>query len=324
MKNGQFPAVLPLASLNGRNGFKIDGENNGDHCGVSVSSAGDINVDGYTDLLIGAEAHNNWVGRSYVVFGGPGIGSSGILNLADLNGSNGFKLDGEEVNDSNGWSVKGAGDVNGDGMADFLTVSQGYNSLTGRTYVVFGKAGIDESGLLSLSSLNGTNGVKLDGETTNDYSGNAVGAVDLNGDNYSDILIGAPNYNGLTGRSYVVFGASLTSSGNGQLLLSTLNGTNGFKLDGEPGGGQSGWWVDGAGDINNDGKMDLLVSAWLRNSFAGCSYVVFGASNFSAIVPLSGLNGTNGFKLNGETAGDRSGGVISSAGMSTRMGGTIC
>ncbi len=54
MKQGQFPAVLPLESLNGQNGFKIDGENNGDHSGYSVSGAGDFNGDQYADLLIGA------------------------------------------------------------------------------------------------------------------------------------------------------------------------------------------------------------------------------------------------------------------------------
>ena len=54
MKNGQFPEIMKLADLNGQNGFKLDGENNGDNSGYSVSAAGDINGDGQADLIIGA------------------------------------------------------------------------------------------------------------------------------------------------------------------------------------------------------------------------------------------------------------------------------
>src|SRR5205807_49565 len=118
-QQGQFPSVLLLGSLNGQNGFKLDGENNNDHSGYSVSAAGDINGDGHADLLIGAYCHlyssGCGTGRSYVVFGGPEVGKSGGLLLSSLNGSNGFKLDGESSSDYSGWSVSAAGDINGDG-----------------------------------------------------------------------------------------------------------------------------------------------------------------------------------------------------------------
>ena len=65
----------------------------------AVSGAGDINHDGVVDLLIGAEGHVNYTGRSYAVFGKLGIGGSGLLSLASLNGTNGFKLDGETAGD---------------------------------------------------------------------------------------------------------------------------------------------------------------------------------------------------------------------------------
>ena len=78
MKNGQFPAVFNLADLNGQNGFKLDGENSDDFSGCSVSAAGDINGDGYDDLLIGAYwSSDSNKGRSYVVFGGPEWVSNG-------------------------------------------------------------------------------------------------------------------------------------------------------------------------------------------------------------------------------------------------------
>ena len=132
---------LLLSSLNGSNGFKLDGENNYDHSGYSVSAAGDINGDGYADVVIGAYGYpsGSYKGRSYVVFGGPGVGKTGILLLSSLNGSNGFKLDGENNGDWSGYSVSTAGDINGDGVDDLLIgalVSSG--SAKGRSYVVFG------------------------------------------------------------------------------------------------------------------------------------------------------------------------------------------
>ena len=160
-------------SLNGTNGFKLDGENNGDYSGISVSAAGDINGDGYNDLLIGAYGYpgGSSKGRSYVVFGGPGVGQSGDLLLSSLNGANGFKLDGENNNDYSGHSVSAAGDINGDGYADLLIGAHGYpggSGAKGRSYVVFGGPGVGKSGDLLLSSLNGSNGFKLDGENNSD------------------------------------------------------------------------------------------------------------------------------------------------------------
>ena len=75
-----------------------------------------------------------------MVFGGPGVGSSGDLLLSSLNGTNGFKLDGENNNDQSGFSVSAAGDINGDGVDDLLIGAYGYpsGSCKGRSYVVFG------------------------------------------------------------------------------------------------------------------------------------------------------------------------------------------
>ncbi|MBS0351663.1 MAG: FG-GAP repeat protein, partial [Proteobacteria bacterium] len=99
MKQGQFPAILNLTDLNGKNGFKLDGEAANDLSGYSVSAAGDINGDGIADLLIGAYGHNSSTGRSYVVFGGTEVGSSGLISLSGLNGATGFKLDDETTGD---------------------------------------------------------------------------------------------------------------------------------------------------------------------------------------------------------------------------------
>ena len=112
------------------------------------------------DFMIGAPDENSNVGASYVVFGKRGIGGSGSIMLASLSGGNGFVLPGV-VTSYNGWSVSGAGDVNGDGVADLIIGAPFENSNAGSSYVVFGKPGIGGTGSITLSSLSGSNGFVL-------------------------------------------------------------------------------------------------------------------------------------------------------------------
>ena len=93
-----------------------------DFSGFSVSDAGDVNGDGFGDLIIGApcaDPNGSYSGASYVVFGKAG-GFAANLNLSTLDGSNGFKLSGVAADDRSGRSVSAAGDVNGDGFDDLI------------------------------------------------------------------------------------------------------------------------------------------------------------------------------------------------------------
>ena len=103
--------VIALAGLDGDQGFKLDGEGANDNSGLSVSSAEDVNGDGYADWMIGAYYCTNGQGRTYLVFGGPEVGRSGLINLGRLNGADGFMLNGETYynNSYSGWSVSGLG-----------------------------------------------------------------------------------------------------------------------------------------------------------------------------------------------------------------------
>ena len=137
-KRGGFAADLNLSTLDGSNGFKISGVAAYDVSGCSVSAAGDVNGDGFGDLIIGAygaDPNGKSSGASYVVFGKAG-GFAANLNLSTLDGSNGFKINGETAADYSGDSVSAAGDVNGDGFDDLIIVAPVSNA----SYVVFGSA----------------------------------------------------------------------------------------------------------------------------------------------------------------------------------------
>ena len=287
--------ALALSSLDGTNGFRLDGVAAADRSGVSVSGAGDVNGDGIDDLIVGAfltDQNGSGSGSSYVVFGtsSDATGGTGALELSSLDGTNGFRLDGVASGDFSGRSVSGAGDVNGDGIDDLIVGAYSADPSgadSGSSYVVFGTSSdaTGGTGVLDLSSLDGSNGFRLDGAAATDRSGLSVSGVgDLNGDGFDDLIIGAwgTDVNGTdTGSSYVVFGASAdTTGGTGILALASLDGDNGFRLDGAAAGDFSGRSVSGAGDVNGDGLDDLIVGSFgadPNGSVSGSAYVVFGA-----------------------------------------------
>ena len=123
----------------GTGGFVLTGDAAGDQTGSWVAAAGDVNGDGFDDIIIGAQNANAYAGRAYVVFGQAG-GFAASINLATLTGSNGFALTGQTAMDYAGGSVASAGDVNGDGFDDLIVGAPGADSLAGQSYVVFGQA----------------------------------------------------------------------------------------------------------------------------------------------------------------------------------------
>ncbi|MCJ9430065.1 beta strand repeat-containing protein [Kordiimonas marina] len=321
---GDSGTTVDVTSLDGSNGFAMSGLAVGNSTGGSVASAGDVNGDGYDDLLVSAYSaspNGNMSGQTYLIFGN-GSGFPASVDLSSLNGSNGVTFNGSGAYDMAGVSVAAAGDINGDGIDDFLIGARGsipfFGSGTsaGKTYVVFGN-GSGFGASVDLASLDGSNGFVVNGIQQFDMAGTAVSSAgDVNGDGYDDILIGAPGVGSYTGAAYVLFGSA--SGFSASVDLASLDGTNGFALPGLATGDDTGWSVSSAGDINGDGYDDIMIGASTADtngSDSGTTYVVFGAAGgFPASVDLSALNGSDGFVLNGGSSGDRAGKSVSAAG----------
>ncbi len=313
-KAGGFTANLDLSALDGTNGFRLDGIDVGDYAGHSVSSAGDINGDGFDDIIIGAYRGDAGgdanAGESYVVFGKAG-GFAAALDLSTLNGTTGFRIDGIDAGDQAGISVTSAGDINGDGFDDMIIgawlADPGGDISAGESYIVFGKAG-GFAASLDLASLNGTNGFRLDGIDRGDASGFSVASAgDFNGDGFDDFIVSAyngdPGSDSSAGETYLVFGKAGGFAAT--LDLASLNGSNGFRIEGIDVSDQSGISVAGAGDVNGDGFDDIIIGAPGgdpgTDSAAGESYILFGAASIAD--PFQGTAGDD--TTNGTNGGDR-------------------
>jgi hypothetical protein len=323
-----------LAAGGGANGVVFNGIT-GTESGRSVSSAGDVNKDGYDDILIGAyvadPAGRSDAGETYLVWG-KATWSSGSFDLSSLRlggGTNGVVFNGGTTGDRSGWSVSSAGDVNKDGYDDILIGAPSADTPfaeAGKTYLVWGKA-TWSSGSFELSSLpsgGSTIGVVFNGISSNYQSGRSVSSAgDVNGDGYDDILIGAslvPSY--AKGETYLIWGKSTWSSSS--FNLSTLTGgggADGVFFNGEANYDQSGESVSSAGDVNGDGYDDILIGAFAADpsgrSSAGKTYLIWGKSTWSSgkfeLSTLAAGGGTNGVVFNGDTGGDASGYWVSSA-----------
>jgi hypothetical protein len=220
--------------------------------GRSVSSAGDVNNDGYPDLIVGAQAEDggtSQAGRAYVINGN---GASLLYGLESPN---------PEVDGSFGWTVSELGDVNGDGCDD-VAVGTPYEDggayQAGRAYIFSGNGG----GLLfTLESPNM--------QAYGYFGGSVSGAGDVNGDGYPDVVVGADGED--AGASHA--GRAYIFSGQSGGFLYTLQSPNPESF------GLFGYCVSEAGDLNDDGHEDLMVGAWCEDggaTDAGRAYVFSG------------------------------------------------
>ncbi len=269
--------TINLSAL-GAGGYRIDAAAAGDHT-TDVKSIGDLNADGKPEVLIGGrEADNNSrtdSGSVYVVWG---KSTTTTVDLAAL-GAQGYRIDGAAAGEWMGVVVDTVPDLNADGKPDVLvtTFRAGNNgrALSGSAYVLWGKS---TTTTIDLASL-GTQGYRIDGAAANENTGYDVTSIpDVNSDGLPDLLVSAAraDNNGRTdsGSIYVLWGKSTTTT----IDLASL-GTQGYRIDGGAATDFAGFQLSAAGDVNADGRPDLIVSArWADNNSrtdSGSAYILF-------------------------------------------------
>lgn len=337
----RFGPTLDLSTIDGTNGFVIEGVNSLDEVGSVVTAAGDINGDGLDDLAVVSE-HADLppevdVGQVYVIFG-RASGTPASFALGSLlpqnggNGSTGFVVSGNVDATFLGGAASAAGDINGDGLDDLILGApysyDQFRNYSGLSYVLFGRATFGPT--VDLRNLTTNTGLILQGISPDDHAGQSVsGAGDVNADGIDDLLVGAfgvdVGTSSLVGEAYVVFGrdsfpvvfdlASLLVANGG-------DGSRGFVIRGIAADDSTGFSVARGGDVNGDGRVDLVVAAPFASpggrDGAGSTFILFGKSSFPAEVSLATITVGDGFRVNGtvpfslagettDTAGDVNG-----------------
>jgi len=245
--------------------YSFVGEYDYDYAGHSISAAGDVDGDGLDDILVGAYLNDDGgsaAGKTYLILGAS-LGSTSSLSLLHAD----YSFLGENTDDYAGYSVSGAGDVDGDGLDDILVGAYNYDDRAGKTYLILG------SSLGSTSSLALFNAdYSFVGENSYDYSSMPVSSAgDVDNDGLGDIFIGAHgNDEGGTyaGKTYLILGSSLGSAAEIDLSLAE------YSFVGLDDYGRSGWSVSSAGDMNGDGLDDILIGAYF-NADGGHAYLIF-------------------------------------------------
>lgn len=243
-----------------------DADQSGVNFGISVASAGDVNGDGYSDVIIGASGFADGIntdeGRAFVYHG----------SAAGLSASpNSMPDDADQAGSFFGFSVAAAGDVNGDGYSDVIIGAYSYDD----GFVNEGRAFVYHGSTAGLSAS--PNNMPDDADKTTSHFGYSVASAgDVNGDGYSDVIIGALLYDdGI----YNNEGNAFVYYGSGAGLSSTPNVT---LDDADQDDAHFGGSVASAGDVNGDGYSDVVVGAALyddgANANEGRCFLYYGAA----------------------------------------------
>jgi hypothetical protein len=184
-----YTQLLPSASY----AITITGANAYDEAGFSVSGIGDFNGDGYADYAIGAPFAKLFAGITYVLFGSSNPSNSISLSTIGTNFAQGFYLTGQNGNDYSGWNLASAGDINHDGLADFIVSAPGANTYSGTVYIIYGARSVSSD--IDLGSLTSTQGLII-----------------LNNILYTDVGWTVASYSDKKGNSLVLLGNNPTAA----------------------------------------------------------------------------------------------------------------
>jgi hypothetical protein len=277
--------------------WQVFGEHKGGEFGGALDFAGDVNHDGYDDILIGAanysgEAPSDEAGEGavYLYYGADGG--------AELNAR--WKIEGNLQGVRLGAAVAGAGYINGDDYADVIVGSSGYNNgelaNAGAAYVFFGS----EDGLIPSYGW-----MDVGEQASGQYGLEVNAAGDVNGDGYDDVLVGEPYHDH---DIYLDIGMVYLYLGN-QFSLSNVPA---WTYMGYRGGDRLGISATGVGDLNGDGCDDIAIGAPGFNTGTlldtGRAYVFYGCQATASGLPDIPDWGYSTLQANANTGIDVSGG----------------
>lgn len=312
---------IDLASLSSSDGFLIAGANQSDYSGRSVSRAGDVNGDGYEDIIIGADMATKLgrprSGAAYVVYGGTSLTRTDLSNLPS---NKGFAIIGPSAEAYAGYAVSNAGDFNNDGVADVLVGAYGAgSSIQGVVYIIFGKKSPAFS-TIDLNSFTTSQGITITGKNSGDQFGFSLSyAGDFNGDKIDDIIVGA-NYVdqgsvGNGGAAYIIYGKKSISS---NFSVSDFPNSQGFDIYGMGTNYNFGFAVSGGADIDKDGYSDVVVGANQQTvsskTNVGVAYVIAGKPSITSSLYTASFSTSDGFIITGNATGDFFGSAVDLSG----------
>lgn len=265
------PVGLPAAAE-----WSITGTSVGQMLGFSIAGVGDVSGDGYDDVAVGAYGYsNNELGEGAVFLyeGGP----------AGLSAQETWRAEGNQAGAHFGASVASAGDVNGDGLSDVIIGAPGYSNGEigeGRAYLYRG----------SLAGLGGSDNGPLwiyEENSAGAGFGAVVGSAgDVNGDGYSDILVGSPGFDG-----------DNSDQGAASLFLGSMSGPGSqaaWRIEGGRGGVGLGLALAQAGDVDADGYEDIVLGLpefTDTGSYRGAAFVYRGTPSGLSEVPSGMIGG---------------------------------
>jgi len=207
---------------------------------------GDVNGDGYNDLLVSASAHDDFRGRAYLYYGGKDMDNIADKVFTGENAGDGFAPGGGVDNSC-------MADMNNDGFADVIIGARYFNNSRGRVYIFYGGPDMDENA-----------DIVIDGEVPKSQYGFEITVGDVNGDGEKDLIVGAYEYEHFRGRVYLYYGPIASDT------------TVDRMFTGENAGDYLGFKLSARGDVDGDGCDDLLMGSWIRSSI-GRAYLYYGA-----------------------------------------------